>query len=101
MKRSFYLPALLCFLTNSVFSQQPEEKINRQAEQFPIEKIYLHLDREEYIAGQTIWLKAYLSSDFLPADKSTALFVELLNSSSTVLSRLNLPVVRAGSQGQF
>ena len=101
MKRYFCLFLVFSVSLVSGFAQQPEEKLNRRAEQSPIEKIYLHLDRDEYVAGQTIWLKAYLSSDFLPADKSTVLFVELINSSSTVLSRLSLPVARAVSQGQF
>ncbi len=95
---------IVCLLLPVFFrlnAQDPDQKINRWSALQPIEKIYLHLDRDEYIAGHTIWLKAYLSSDFLPNDKSTSLFVELLNSSSSLVQRLSLPVVRAVSQGQF
>ncbi len=100
MKQTFLFYFLLCILSG-LHAQEPDEKLNNWSAAQPIEKIYLHLDRDEYIAGQTIWLKAYLSSDFLPNDKSTALFVELLNSSSSQVLRLSLPVVRAVSQGQL
>ncbi len=101
MKRFFRLSIIFLLVQNQVSAQSPEEKLNRRSEQNPIEKIYLHLDRDNYISGQTMWLKAYLYSDFLPSDKSTALFVELVNPSSSVIARRSLPIFRAVSQGQF
>ena len=92
---SFLLSSLICS------SQGPAEKLNKWASENPIEKIYLHLDREDYLPGQTLWLKAYLYSEFLASDKSTTLFVELISPSSTVLSKLTLPVIRGVTQGQF
>ncbi|HEX7845972.1 MAG TPA: hypothetical protein VF476_09255, partial [Chitinophagaceae bacterium] len=92
---------VLFFLFHHCLAQHPDEKLKNLAEGSPIEKIHLHLDRDEYLAGQTIWIKAYLYSDLLPSDKSTVLFVELLNTSSTVLLRQTLPVSRAVSQGQI
>src|SRR5262245_24973824 len=99
MKRILSLFVISPFLLTAVFAQQPDEILNRRGQQNPIEKVYLHLDRDEYLAGQTIWFKGYLYSEFLPSDKSTVLFVELINSSSKTLSRLTLPVSRAVTQG--
>ncbi len=101
MRKQLLTSAFVYFLLPVCTAQPVQEKLNQWAIKNPIEKIYLHLDRDQYVPGETIWLKAYLSSDFLPADKSTVLFVDLLNSSSAVLSRLTLPVIRAVSQGQF
>jgi hypothetical protein len=101
MKRILFSIVLFYLLLFESAAQQPQDRLNQWAVKNPIEKVYLHLDRDGYAAGQTIWLKAYLTSDFLPADKSTVLFVELINSSSFAISRLSLPVVRGVSQGQF
>ncbi|HEX7845020.1 MAG TPA: hypothetical protein VF476_04405 [Chitinophagaceae bacterium] len=99
--KAAYCLLIILFVSHYSFAQQPDEKLKSWHEQNPIEKVYLHFDREEYLAGQTAWLKAYLYSDFLPSDLSTVLFVELLNSSSKVLQRQTLPVLMAVSQGQI
>ncbi|TDB64168.1 TonB-dependent receptor plug domain-containing protein [Arundinibacter roseus] len=43
------------------FSQQVLEKIKTYREMFPQEKAYLHLDKSTYIAGDTLWFRAYLA----------------------------------------
>jgi hypothetical protein len=82
-------------------AQQPQEILRSLSTQRPIEKVYVHCDRNEYLAGQTIWFKAYLYADFVPADRSTSLYVELLNSSSDIISRQVFPVFSGFSRGQL
>lgn len=48
------------------------------------EKIYLHLDRPSYWAGDDIWFKAYLLNTAIP---NCNLYVELLNSSGDVIGK--------------
>ena len=93
------LTAVLSFYC--VNSQQPEQILSRWSEKNPIEKVYLHIDRDDYVAGQTIWFKGYLYADFLLSDKSTTLFVELLNTSSDVIDRKVLPVFGGFARGQI
>jgi len=52
--------------------------------QFPQEKVYLQLDRSSYWASDDIWLKAYLKDSPNPHSN---LYVELLNSSGTVIQK--------------
>lgn len=87
----------------SLFSlaQLPVDKLHKWAGNNPIEKLYLHFDRDEYVAGQTLWFKAYLYSEFQVNDKSTTLFVELFSPLSGIISRKTFPVIRAVTQGQF
>ena len=101
MKRFLSLITSTLFILTTLFGQNPGEALNQRGKQNPIEKIYLHLDRETYLAGETMWFKAYFYSDFLPSDNSTVLFVELLRSDSKVISKQTLPISRAVSQGQF
>lgn len=98
-KLFFFLPLLFSGL--SVAAQKPEDLLNSWSEKSPIEKVYLHFDRENYIAGETVWFKAYLYSDFYPDTISTTLYVELLNASSEMVSAKTLPVIYGNTNGQF
>ncbi len=89
------------FLVYVAKGQQPEEWLNRLSAQSPIEKVYLHFDRDNYLAGETAWFKAYLQSAFLPDTISTVLYVDLLNRSSSVISRKILPVLLGVTNGQI
>jgi TonB-dependent Receptor Plug Domain len=53
-----------------------------------IEKVYLHVDRDSYSAGDDIWFKAYLIDAFdrLLTDHSSNLHVELISPSSEIVS---------------
>jgi hypothetical protein len=82
-------------------AQKPEDWLSRISNQSPIEKVYLHFDRDNYLAGETAWFKAYLQSAFLPDTISTVLYVELLSRSSSVLSRKILPVLLGVTNGQI
>lgn len=53
-------------------------------EMYPNEKLYLHLDRPTYRAGDDIWFKAYLVNSFIP---ECNVYVEVLNSTGKVLNK--------------
>ena len=48
------------FFTLTLNAQNIESWIEKN-EKAPVEKIYLHTDREYYFTGETIWLKSYLT----------------------------------------
>ncbi|MDR1153765.1 MAG: hypothetical protein LBL04_03565 [Bacteroidales bacterium] len=56
------------------------------------EKVYLHVDRPHYTAGDTIWLKAYLvnAATHTPSRISKILYVELIDKRDTVIHRIKL-----------
>ena len=53
-----------------------------------MEKVYLHVDRDSYSAGDDIWFKAYLidAMDHLLTDHSSNLHVELISPYSKIIS---------------
>ncbi|HPN58642.1 MAG TPA: hypothetical protein PLU11_05700, partial [Chitinophagaceae bacterium] len=65
-----------CFSING-FSQKPEELLQQWYQKAPVEKIWLHCDRDNYVAGETAWFKAYFYSDFQPDTLSSIVYVEL------------------------
>lgn len=89
-----FLPILTC-------AQTPEQNLREWARQHPIEKIYLHFDRDQYAAGETAWFKAYLSSEYLPDTISSNLQVELSGPGQPGLQRIILPVLAGTSAGQL
>jgi hypothetical protein len=99
--KTILLSLLCCFLFQSLGAQKPEEILDNWSNKVPIEKIYLHFDRDQYIAGETAWFKAYLLSDYFPDTISTSVYVELLTDHSTVIQRKILPVFFGTAYGQL
>lgn len=98
-KESIVLFALCICIASG--AQKPEQLLSNWSSKSPIEKVYLHIDRDNYIAGETAWFKAYLYSDYLPDTISTSLYVELVNESGTIHSRAIVPVLLGGGNGHI
>lgn len=88
-------------LAQQAIAQSPESLIEKVQLNYTPEKIYLHYDKASYVAGETIWFKAYLAEGFLPSLSSTALYTELINDSGRVIAKQILPVFKAAAIGQF
>ncbi|MDR0825111.1 MAG: hypothetical protein LBN74_08460, partial [Prevotella sp.] len=75
----------------------------RQVQLFPQEKIYVQTDKPEYIAGDTIWFKAYLTDAVvhLPSEHSRFAYIELINPLDKLERRLKLRIAPNQSYGQI
>lgn len=69
-------------------------KLNTQSDSLSIEKLYLQTDKPSYLAGDTLWFKAYLlNASFLTySNKSGVLYLELSNDSNRLIQRIMVPV---------
>src|SRR5664280_794881 len=67
------------------------------------EKIFLHVDRTNYMQGDTIWLKAYLwyGPEQLPDSISGILYVDLVNDQGIVALKRRLLIQNGTSHGDF
>lgn len=101
MKKLLTVQVILFLYTTSVLAQKSSSLLDQWSARSPIEKVYLHFDRGSYVAGETAWFKAYLYSDGQPDTISTTIYVELLNDSTTVLSRVVLPIFMGSATGQI
>lgn len=70
---------------------------------FPLEKVYLHLDKPYYMAGDTIWFKAYtvVGAYHQLSSISGALYVDLISASDSVVSSLKLPLIAGMAKGNI
>lgn len=69
----------------------------------PFEKVYLHLDRPSYVAGEDIWFKAYLidATNSTLFDNSNLLYVELISPDSKIVQRDQVRLSKGTGNGDF
>lgn len=68
-----------------------------------IEKTYLHTDRSYYQMGESLWYKAYnvYAYNHVLFDKSSILYVELINSDSKIVARHKTQLKAGLGHGDF
>jgi len=101
MKTRYWLLLLCIGAGFTGRAQKPEQLLNSWSGSSPVEKVYLHFDRENYIAGETAWFKAYTWSDHQPDTISTSLYVELVNENDSLLSRSIVPILLGTANGHI
>lgn len=80
-KISIALLVLGLFTLNALQSgAQKVEKFDAYSKLLSPEKLYLHIDKDTYCAGDTIWFKAYLKNNSVVAEfpESNYIYVELV-----------------------
>lgn len=97
MKRTFYI-LVLFFGFYQVQAQNVESLLESMEEyhaQRPQEKLYLHLDKYAYTAGETIWFKAYttIGIENLFSNWSNIGYVELIDPAKKVVNSIKIALV--------
>jgi hypothetical protein len=75
--------------------------MNVLATQYPAEKVFIHYDKESYVAGETIWFKAYFVNDGLPSGLSSSFYVQLCDDKGKPVISAKYPVLGATSKGNM
>ncbi len=70
---------------------------------YPGQKVFLHLDKEEYLAGETIWLKSYVvnATTHKPDSLSTNLHIQLVTATGDIASSLLLRLENGVAHGDI
>lgn len=68
-----------------------------------VEKVYLHTDRNSYVAGENIWYKAYLLSDpnHKPSEISKTIYIELVDPDGKQILQSKLYVENGRANGDL
>ncbi|MEO7924797.1 MAG: hypothetical protein ABIR30_14030 [Chitinophagaceae bacterium] len=104
MVRRFSTVIALFFLLGISFrvkAQKVDAALNMIATQFQPEKVFIHYDKEYYVAGETIWFKAYFFSDGKPSGISHNFYVLLTDSKGQIMTSKKYPVTGAVSKGNI
>jgi hypothetical protein len=101
MKKLIAFQGLLLTTLLQISAQKIDSALNVLATQHPSEKIYIHYDKEYYVAGETIWFKAYLYSDGKPSGMSTNLYLQFTDSKGRVIFNQKYPSLGAVAKGNI
>lgn len=98
-----YLQAQTSNTTTQDFSKTIATRFSRLWYNAPQEKVYLHTDKPYYSAGEEIWFKAYLvnASTHIQNTKSNFVYVELIDKSDTLISRVKIKRDSFGFSGNI
>jgi len=79
------------------------DKFMRYCNSIPWEEIYVHTDRQDYIAGEEIWMKAYLidRQSFKLSDESRIAYIEILNQENRPVLQKRIKLDFGSGMGQF
>lgn len=66
-------------------------RFNRYARENLIEKLYLHQDRTNYYAGETIWFKVYQTLSSSATEASRIVYIDLSNSKGEIVKQVKYP----------
>ncbi|MGY4383612.1 hypothetical protein ACVWYN_000631 [Pedobacter sp. UYP24] len=111
MKSKLFTGIILLFSTIALLAYRVDDdpfdailkKMAQYAEQYPQEKVHLHLDKPFYAVGDDIWFKAYVintQTSKLSAI-SGVLYVELINEKDSLKKQIKLPLISGITAGDF
>ena len=83
---------LSCLTAYSQTGISVYDRIQEQREAFPLERVYVHTDAEDYLQGDRIWLKAYLMNevDHTPVDSTLYVYAELFDKNGIMARQVKL-----------
>ena len=78
------------------------QKFQNYCKSLPWEEVFIHTDREEYIAGEDIWFKIYLidRQSFKPSSNSKIVYVEILNPENKPVLQKRILIDKGFGPGQ-
>lgn len=97
------LTLLICtafFLRGNASAQSPDSALTAYNSRFPQEKIHIHFDKDTYLPGETVWMKAYLVSDARPSSVSKNLYFDWTDIDGRLLLHSVSPISE-GSSGSY
>ncbi|SDG89266.1 hypothetical protein [Mucilaginibacter gossypii] len=100
----FLLYRLACTAqTNTLLLNKAVNSLNKWSSAYPTEKVYLHLNKPNYLPGDTIWFKAYtvIGPQHQLSALSSVLYVELINPKDSVINRKIFKLASGTTRGEF
>jgi hypothetical protein len=100
-KRIFPLLVFSSFLVYNSRSQSIDSTLNTYAEHYGQEKIHIHFDKDAYLPGETIWMKAYVLSGSKPSTRSKNIYFDWTDNNGNLLFHSSSPITESVSTSSF
>jgi hypothetical protein len=101
MNRLILLFCAACIFIGSVFGQSPDSSLVVYNNKYPQEKLHIHFDKDTYLPGETIWMKAYLLSGDRPSDISKNLYFDWTDADGRLILHSVSPITEGGASSFF
>ena len=97
------LAVFISFLSQAQSIESLKDKTDRYLERYPQQKVYLHLDKDKYFAGENIWFKAYLinAHNHLPDMLESTLYAELYDTKGILVKKEIIRIDNGYGKGDF
>jgi hypothetical protein len=88
---------------NDDLTEKVKSNLNAYQLYYTPEKIYLHHDKPYYLAGEMMWLKAYVlgAANLEASSRSGVLYLDLINDQNQKVDSLILPIEEGEAFGDF
>jgi len=102
MKNRFAILAFPCLLlTMQSPGQTPAAAGNASAAAFEQERVHVHFDKDTYLPGETIWMKAYILAGSRPSNRSKNIYFDLTDGSGNLIAHNVSPVKDGTANSSF
>ncbi|MCO6497066.1 MAG: hypothetical protein J5I50_05325 [Chitinophagaceae bacterium] len=105
MKKLFFILGIICWSNLTLAQQTTLSEIENElkAKSLLEESVFIHTDKDLYVAGETIWLKAYIfnSSTHRLQDISSTVYAELISDENIPVWQTRLKAVKGAGAGSF
>ncbi len=102
MRTKPLLPLLILFLFTCMKAGAQLDSILQKAKlKLTTEQIFVHTDKASYVAGETIWLKAYIMNEDYPSTKNSSILMQLIDQDSTVIVEKFYPIMSGIASGNI
>ncbi|MFN5135305.1 MAG: hypothetical protein ACK5DG_08300 [Chitinophagaceae bacterium] len=99
------LVVFVCFAICTRAQQSPAQQYVKNLDSFyrftPLEKTFLHTDKEWYFPGETIWFKSYVTVDNELNEFSHIVYVDLSDAKGNVIEKTRWPLKQMHARGDI
>ncbi|HEV3251433.1 MAG TPA: hypothetical protein VGZ71_10805, partial [Puia sp.] len=100
-KRILSLSIICFFLVYNVHPQSIDATLKIYATQYAQERVHIHFDKDAYLPGETIWMKAYILADSKPSDRSKNIYFDWTDINGNLIFHSISPVKEGVSTSSF
>ncbi len=98
----FLLPTIVYGQVSDNMTDLLDKTFRNYCKEVPREEVFVHTDRSEYIAGETIWFQVYIldRQTSAPSLNSRIAYLELLNSENRPVAQKKILTINGKGPGQ-
>jgi hypothetical protein len=101
MYRRIRVCCVACVLLNTAESQSLDSSVSVYSNNYEQEKIHIHFDKDAYLPGETVWMKAYLLSESKPSYISKNIYFDWTDVRGRLLLHCVAPVTGGTASSSF